>query len=136
MIRSKAQLLIEQLDRQLTPQDEWSPAVGAGLGASIIAHEVTKHRTRSKYGLGDHITNHFQKMEKIRQKNIPKIDKRAEYKELTQKTKGDMAKKVHDLRTKHGLNTSPNKEKRIVNRAFHGTLTGAPAIMFRNTPNL
>ena len=136
MVRSKAQLLLEQLDGHLSPQDEWTPVAGAAIGASIVAHEVTKHRTRSKYGLGDHIENHFQRMEKIRQKDIPKIDKRAEYKALTQKTKGDMAQKVHDLRTKHGLNTSPNKEKRIVNRAFHGTLTGAPAIMFRNTPNL
>lgn len=136
MVRSKAQLLIEQLDRQLTPQDEWTPVVPIAVGSTMIAQEVTKHRTRSKYGLGDHVVKHFQDMHKIRQKEIPQIDKRQEYKELRHNTLRDMAQKVHDLRKKRGLSTGAHKEERIANRAFYGTLSGAPRAMFRNTPHV
>ena len=136
MVRSKAQLLLEQLDRQLSPQDEWTPVVPLVVGSSIIAQEVTKHRTRGKYDLGGHVVKHLHDMHKIRQKDIPGIDKKQEYKELRKKTLGDMADKVHSLRTKHGLTTDPSKEKRIANRAFYGTLTGAKRVMFRNTPAL
>ena len=78
MPSSKAQRLLEKLDRQLSPQDEWTPVVPLVVGSSIIAHEVTKHRTRSKYGLGSHVIKHLQDMENIRQKNLSGVDKRAE----------------------------------------------------------
>ena len=129
MSRSRAQDLLAQID-------EFLP-VGAIAGAAIATtRAVTTHRTRTKYGLHGHIDTHRQNMEKIRAKDVPGIQKKKEYKALRQKTVQSMSQRVHDLRTKHDLKTNPHKEKRIANRAFHGTLSGAPSVIFRNTPEV
>lgn len=133
-MNSRAQQIIERLDSHL---DEYVPGVEAAAAMTVLgAREITKHRTRSKYGLHADINQHFSKMQDIKKNGKAGIDKRQAYRALRDKTIDTMATKVHKLRSKHGLSTNQSKEHRIARRAFHGTLTGAPSIIMPNTPEL